>query len=31
MVKDPEQMTVRPLQLYDGVRDRDYVPLEQRR
>jgi citrate synthase len=31
MVKDPEQMAVRPLQLYSGVRDREFVPVDQRR
>ena len=30
MVKDPEQATVRPLQLYTGVLDREYVPVAER-
>jgi citrate synthase len=30
MVKDPEQTTVRPRQLYTGELDRDYVPADQR-
>ena len=30
MVKDPEQTTVRPRQLYTGELDRDYVPVERR-
>ncbi len=30
MVKDPEQATMRPRQLYSGELDRDYVPLGQR-
>ena len=30
MVEDSEQMTVRPLQLYTGERNRAYVPADQR-
>jgi citrate synthase len=30
MVQDPEQLAVRPLQLYTGARDRAYVALEDR-
>ncbi len=30
MVKDPEQITVRPLQLYVGELDRQFVPIENR-
>jgi citrate synthase len=30
MVKDPEQMSVRPLQLYTGQLDREYVPVAER-
>src|SRR5271169_64725 len=31
MVKDPEQRIARPRQIYTGERDRDYVPIEERR
>ncbi|HEV2982606.1 MAG TPA: citrate synthase [Solirubrobacteraceae bacterium] len=30
MVQDPEQKIARPRQIYTGLRDRDYVPIEQR-
>ena len=30
MVKDPEQTAFRPLQLYTGVLDRDYVDVAER-
>jgi citrate synthase len=30
MVKDPEQGSVRPRQLYVGERGRDFVPLARR-
>jgi citrate synthase len=30
MVDDPEQKIARPRQIYDGARDRDYVPVDQR-
>jgi citrate synthase len=31
MVEDPEQKIARPRQIYTGDRDRDYVPIAQRR
>jgi citrate synthase len=30
MVNDPEQKIARPRQIYTGLHDRDYVPIEQR-
>jgi citrate synthase len=30
MVQDPEQKIARPRQIYTGLRDRDYAPIEQR-
>jgi citrate synthase len=30
MVKDPEQTTFRPLQLYTGALDREYVTVGER-
>jgi citrate synthase len=30
MVDDPEQKIARPRQIYDGARDRDYAPVDQR-
>jgi citrate synthase len=31
MVEDPEQKIARPRQIYTGERDRDYVPIEERK
>jgi citrate synthase len=30
MVEDPEQKIARPRQIYTGLRDQDYVPINQR-
>jgi citrate synthase len=30
MINDPEQKIARPRQLYTGLRDQNYVPIDQR-